>query len=149
MAANAKLRTSFEPQRIDGIPSGLVLFDGVCVLCSGWVEFILERDALAQFRFASIQSAAGAELALRLGIDPNDPATNVVVLDGVAYFKADSALAVLSRLPGWRWTRLAKVLPRAVRDWLYDRVARNRYALFGRKQSCMVPTPEQRSRFVS
>ena len=141
-------RTSFEPEVVEGIPSGLVLFDGVCVLCSSWVRFILERDVDAQFRFASIQGSMGASIARRLGIDPIEPATNAVVLDGVAYFKSDSALAALSRLRGWRWTRIFKPLPRALRDFVYDRVARNRYVLFGRTDSCLVPSAEQRTRFL-
>lgn len=148
MTSDAQWRSSFEPQSVDGIPNGLVLFDGVCVLCSGWVKFVLRRDASGQFQFASIQGAVGSALARRLGIDPNDPATNVVVIDGVAHFKSDSALAVLGRLPGFRWTRALKALPRGLRDWVYDRIARNRYALFGRTKSCLLPTPEQRSRFL-
>lgn len=148
MTAHPQRRTSFKSQRVEGVPSGLVLFDGVCVLCSGWVQFILARDPDARFQFASIQGPSGATLAARLGINPHDPATNVVVLDDVAYFKSDSALAVLSRLTGWRWTRLLRVFPRALRDWVYDRVARNRYAIFGRTESCFVPTLEQRSRFL-
>ena len=142
------MRTSFEPARVEDIPSGLVLFDGECVLCSGWVRFILERDRDARFSFASIQGSTGATIARRLGIDPSDPATNAVVIDGIAYFKSDSALAALSRLYGWQWTRILRTFPRWLRDIVYDRVARNRYSLFGRTDSCMVPRPEQRSRFL-
>lgn len=141
-------RTSFAPTSAEDIPSGLVLFDGVCVLCSGWVRFILARDAEAQFRFASIQGSLGSAFARSLGIDPIEPATNAVVLDGVAYFKSDSALAVLSRLRGWRWTRIFNALPRGLRDFAYDRIARNRYVLFGRTDGCMLPSAEQRSRFL-
>ena len=118
------------------------------MLCSGWVQFILKRDVAAQFEFASIQGVPGSEIARQLGIDPEDPATNAVVVRGVAYFKSDSALAVLGELRGWRWTRIFKVLPRALRDWIYDRIARNRYALFGRAASCMLPTAAERSRFL-
>lgn len=141
-------RTSFAPQTVEGIESGLVLFDGVCVLCSGWVRFIIERDPEARFRFASVQGTAGASIARRLGIEPTNPATNAVVIDGVAYFKSDSALAVLSHLPRWRWTRYLRAVPRALRDWIYDRVARNRYRLFGRTNHCLVPLPAERARFL-
>ena len=141
-------RTNFAPQTVEGVESGLVLFDGVCVLCSGWVRFIIERDSEARFRFASVQGTFGANIARRLGIDPANPATNSVVIDGVAYFKSDSALAVLSHLPRWRWARVLKVIPRAVRDWIYDRVARNRYRLFGRTSHCLVPLSTQRARFL-
>jgi predicted DCC family thiol-disulfide oxidoreductase YuxK len=72
----------------------------------------------------------------------------VVIVDGVAYFKSDSALTVLQRLDGWQWTRVLRLCPRFVRDWIYDRIARNRYALFGSTDSCMVPTAEQEARFL-
>ena len=89
-----------------------------------------------------------AAIAVQLGIDPSNPATNAVVVGGVAYFKSDSALSALNRLPGWKWTRVFKIFPRPLRDFVYDRIARNRYALFGKTESCMVPTREQRSRFL-
>ena len=72
------------------MPDGLVLFDGVCVLCSGWVRFLLERDSDAIFRFTPIQSPYGRALAQRLGIDPETPQTNAVIIGGRAYFKADT-----------------------------------------------------------
>jgi len=90
----------------------------------------------------------GRDIAARLGIDPAAPVTNAVIVDGVAYFKSDSALAVLGRLDGWRWTRILRVCPRFVRDWIYDRIALSRYAIFGRTASCMVPTAEQAARFL-
>jgi len=141
-------RSSFAPQPAADLPDGLVVFDGECVLCSGWIQFILPRDSRRRFRFASIQRMPGKEIATRLGIDPDMPATNVVIVEGVAYFKSDSALAVLERLDGWRWTRVLRICPRFIRDWIYDRIARNRYALFGRTASCIVPTTEQATRFL-
>jgi predicted DCC family thiol-disulfide oxidoreductase YuxK len=145
---NAGMRQSWEPAAIDGAPDGLVLFDGVCVLCSGWVHFLIERDRAQFFRFTPIQSAYGRALAQRLGIDAETPETNAVILGGRAYFKADSAIQALSRVPRWRWVRALSVLPRPVRNWFYDRIARNRYQLFGRTESCMVPTPELMRRFI-
>jgi len=141
-------RSSFAPQAVADLPDGLVIFDGECVLCSAWVKFILPRDSQQRFRFASIQRVPGRDIAVRLGIDPDAPATNAVIVDGVAYFKSDSALAVLQQLDGWRWTRALRICPRLVRDWIYDRIARNRYTLFGRTGSCMVPTAEHAARFL-
>lgn len=141
-------RTSFASEPAGDLPDGLVLFDGVCVLCSGWVQFITPRDAAKRFRFASIQGDYGRALSERLRIDPEAPTTNAVVLGGRVHFKSDSALAVLGELPGWRWTRGLRVVPKPLRDWLYDRVARNRYRLFGRHAACMVPTADIRDRFV-
>src|SRR6476620_6717092 len=83
---------------------GLVLYDGVCVLCSRWFRFVAQRDVERRFLFTAIQSAYGRALALKLGIDPDNPDTNAVLLDGEVYLRSDSALAVLSALPGWRWT---------------------------------------------
>jgi len=142
------LRSSFRPQAGASLPDGLVIFDGECVLCSAWIKFILPRDSQRRFRFASIQGIPGREIAAQLGIDPDAPTTNAVICDGVAYFKSDSALAVLGRLDGWRWTRMLRVFPRALRDWIYDRIARNRYRLFGRTDHCMLPPPDQAARFL-
>ncbi len=142
------LRSSFEPQSVSGLPDGLVIFDGECVLCSGWVNFILPRDPQKQFRFASIQRMPGRAIAAQLGIDPDAPATNVVIVAGVANFKSDSALAVLGALDGWRWTRVLRILPSVLRNWVYDRVARNRYKFFGRANSCRVPTADEGARFL-
>ena len=130
------------------LPDGLILFDGVCLLCSAWVRFVVRRDTAARFRFVAIQSAAGREMAARLGIDAAEPETNAVALGGRAFFKSDAALAVLRHLPGWRWTAILRAVPRPLRDWAYDRVARNRYRLFGRTDTCMVPTPDLASRFL-
>jgi predicted DCC family thiol-disulfide oxidoreductase YuxK len=126
------------------VPDGTVLYDGVCVLCSAWFRFVAARDPAARFRFTQIQGDYGRWLASQLGIDPDNPRTNAVVLDGRAYLRSDSALQILSRLPGWSWTRVALAVPRPVRDWIYDRIARNRYCLFGRTPACMIPDPDLR-----
>ena len=126
----------------------IILFDGVCVFCSRWVRFIVARDAAGRFRFTPIQSAYGMRLARALGIDPDDPDTNAVVHDGMAHFKSDGALTVLSQLPGWRWTRLLFVVPRVIRDGVYDVVARNRYRIFGKYDACMVPDAGWRERVI-
>lgn len=142
------MQPSWKPKTIEGVPEGLVLFDGVCVLCSGWVRFLLERDSDQFFRFTPIQSPYGRALAERLGIDTEAPQTNAVIARGQAHFKADSAIEALSHLPRWHWVRAFKILPRPIRNWFYDRVARNRYQMFGRTESCMVPRPEIMRRFV-
>lgn len=142
MSGERRGRGRFAAVPARGLPDGLVLFDGVCVLCSGWVRFIFERDPQARFSFLPIQSEEGRVLAAALGITADEPESNAVVLGGMVHFKSDSAIAVLSALPGWRWTRWLRPVPRPVRDWLYDRVARNRYRMFGRTETCMVPGPE-------
>lgn len=107
------------------------------------------RDPHARFRFVAIQGPGGRRLAQRLGIDPDAPQTNAVVVGGRAHFRSDAAIEVLRCLPGWRWVPMLRVVPRPVRDGLYGVVARNRYALFGRLDACMVPTPGLRRHLVA
>lgn len=141
--------TDWRPQPAADLPDGLVLFDGVCVMCSAWVGFISPRDPQRRYRFVPIQSELGAILAARFGIDPAMPQSNAVVRGGRAWFKSDSALAVARDLPGWRWVRVFGLLPRAIRDTAYDLVARNRYRLFGRHPVCPVPAAGIRDRIVT
>ena len=126
----------------------VILFDGVCVFCSRWVRFIVARDKAARFRFTPIQSPYGTRLAQALGINAADPDTNAVIHGGVAYFKSDGALTVLSCLPGWGWVRALFVVPRFVRDGVYNLVAKNRYRIFGKYDACIVPDAELRARVM-
>lgn len=128
-----------------GLPDGLVLIDGLCVLCSASFRFVARRDRGVRFRFAPIQSPFGRLAAQAIGIDPDQPDSFAVILDGRALFKSDGAIAILRRLPGWGWTAALLAAPRPIRDWVYDRVARNRYGVFGRLGVCMVPAPELRA----
>jgi predicted DCC family thiol-disulfide oxidoreductase YuxK len=115
---------------------GLILYDGVCVLCSGWFKFIARRDSRRKFYFTTIQSEFGRTLAQRLGINPDNPQTNAVLLEGGVYVRSDSALAALSALPGWGWVSVFKIVPKSVRDALYTQIALNRYKWFGRNEVC-------------
>jgi len=126
----------------------LILYDGVCVFCSRWVRFVVARDTATRFRFTPIQSPYGGRLAQAFGIDANDPDTNAVIHGGVAYFKSDAALTVLSSLPGWRWARVLFAVPKPVRDAVYSLVARNRYRIFGKYESCFVPDAALRARVM-
>ena len=139
---------SWRPQLIDGVPDRVILFDGVCVLCSYWARFVIERDPAASFRFVAVQEPYGRALAERFGIDVEFPETNAVVLGGRAYFKSDAAIEVQSRLPFWSWARLVRIVPKALRDAGYDLIARNRYHWFGRTETCLVPTPDLARHFL-
>ncbi len=136
------------PRPAPGWPDGLILFDGVCVLCSNFVRMVLERDETNRFRFATVQSPIGQALSRELGIDPTEPETNAVILDGVAYMKSDANLVVFPHLRGKARLAVFRHLPRGLRDFLYDRVARNRYRLFGRTETCMLPPPGTEDRFL-
>ena len=126
----------------------VILYDGVCVFCSRWIRFIAARDKDRRFRFTAIQSGYGTRLALAFGIDPKDPDTNAVVHGGIARFKSDAALTVLSRLPGWGWVRALRAVPKPLRDAVYNLVARNRYRIFGKYQECFVPDTGFRDRVM-
>ena len=126
----------------------VILYDGVCVFCSRWMRFVGSRDVAARFRLTAIQSPYGTRLAQVFGIDTNDPDTNAVVHGGIAYFKSDGALTVLSHLPRWRWTRVLFLVPKPLRDAVYNLVARNRYRIFGKFDACFVPDADMRARVV-
>ena len=119
----------------------MILYDGVCMFCSRWVRFVVARDAAKRFRFTPIQSPYGTQLAQAFGIDPDDPDTNAVIHGGVAWFKSDAALTVLSQLPGWRWTRVLFAVPKPLRNAVYSLVAQNRYRISEntRSASCRMP----------
>ncbi len=127
----------------------ILLFDGVCNLCNGLVQWIIKQDHKEIFRFTSLQSEAGRALLLRAGLRPDAMDTVVLYDQGRAYVKSDAALRIAARLDRpWSWLAIFGNLPRGWRDPLYDYVARNRYRWFGRREACMVPTPALRSRFL-
>jgi predicted DCC family thiol-disulfide oxidoreductase YuxK len=126
----------------------VILYDGVCVFCSRWIRFIVTHDTERRFRITQIQSAYGTRLAKALRIDPDDPDTNAVVHGGLGYFKSDGALTVLSNLPGWGWTRVFFVVPKPLRDVVYNLVAKNRYWIFGKFDACFVPDADMRARVM-
>ena len=138
----------WSPQPAPDEPDGLILFDGVCIFCSRWVRFVIDRDPGVLFRFVPIQSERGRLLAARFGIDPEAPQTNAVVWGGCIFFKSDAVLTVLGQLPATGPLGWLKAVPRLFRDPVYDLIARNRYRIFGRTDACMIPAPEDRSRFV-
>ena len=126
----------------------MLLFDGVCNLCNASVRFIVERDPAGRFQFAPLQSDAAGRL---LGKAPQPlPDTFVLVEDGRFFTGSTAALRVARglRFP-WPLAYVFVAVPRPVRDWVYDAVARNRYRWFGRRDVCMVPTTELRSRFLN
>jgi len=141
--AGMRLGETVAPRRrsvpAPGVPDGTILYDGVCVLCSAWFRFVTARDPEVRFRFTPIQRTYGRHLAVRLGIDLDNPQTNAVIIDGTAYLRSDAALQILCRLTGWSWAGALLAAPPGLRDWVYDRVARNRHQLFGRTETCMVP----------
>ena len=130
----------------------VVLFDGVCNLCNGTVQFIVDRDPAGRFRFASLQSEAGARVLREHGREPpaGDPDSIVLVEGGTLYEHSSAALRIARRL-GFPWSLgvVGLAVPRLARDAVYRFIARNRYRWFGREESCRVPTPALRARFLT
>ena len=126
-----------------------IVFDGVCVLCNRSMRFVLWADRNRRFHLITAQSPLGQSIYRELGLESENFDTFVVITDGQTHTKLDGILAILSAI-GWPWRAAAvlKLLPRSIRDWLYDRIARNRYAVFGRRDTCMIPGPDVRARFL-
>jgi predicted DCC family thiol-disulfide oxidoreductase YuxK len=127
----------------------VVIFDGICKLCAHSVRFILANERDHVIRFAAMQSPSGQELLHRLGFNQQNVTTFVFVKGGAIHVRSDAALEVARhlRLP-WRVLRVLGAVPRPLRDCLYDAVTRNRYRWFGKLESCIVPSPELRARFI-
>ena len=125
-----------------------ILFDGVCNLCNGFVQFVIARDPAAQFRFGALTTPAAQDLLRAAGVT-NAPNSIVLLEDDGVYFQSDAALRIVRRLTfPWPLAYGLVVVPRFVRDWVYDIIAARRYKWFGRRDACMVPTPDLKQRFL-
>lgn len=130
-------------------PDGLMVFDGVCRLCSASVNAIIRLDRAATIRFTAVQSPYGRALCDAHGIDPETPTTFLFFDRGRALEASDAALALVARLPApWCWPRHLATIPKPIRDALYFWIARRRYRLFGQRASCLVPSPAVSRRFI-
>jgi predicted DCC family thiol-disulfide oxidoreductase YuxK len=128
----------------------VVLFDGVCNYCNNVINFIIRQDRKKRLRFAPLQSSAGQELLASHALPRGDFESFVFVYKDRAYQKSTAALQLASLLPWyWQWLQVLRIVPPFLRNLVYDLVARNRYKWFGRKETCMVPGPDIRSRFLS
>ena len=128
----------------------IIIFDGYCALCSGWAQFVLRHDHSATYRLLPAQSALGHALYLHYGLDPEDYETNILVADGLAWFKSEGSIRMAEGL-GFPWSLAAmfRILPRAVRDRLYESIARNRLRLFGKRATCYRPDARYEDRFLA
>jgi len=125
----------------------IVLFDGVCNFCNSSVQFIINRDPKGLFHFASQQSEIGVQLMTEHGLTGHE--SIVYIEDGKAYMKSAAALRIAKHLSGlWPTTAIFFAVPRPIRDMAYDVVAKNRYRWFGKRDSCMIPPPSIRKRFL-
>lgn len=125
----------------------IILFDGVCNFCDSSVNFIIEHDKKGVFKFAPLQTEIGKTYIDRFGL--NDVDSVILVEDDKVYTHSTAALKIAKHLDGiWSWTSVFIIVPRFIRDFFYKLFAANRYRLFGKKDACMLPTPEIRSRFL-
>ena len=128
----------------------IIIFDGVCKLCSGWAKFVLSHDRAGTYRLLTAQSILARALYQHYGLDPIDQETNVLIANGVAWFKSEGTLRMFEGLgPPWSLARGLRILPLSARDRGYDFIARNRIKFFGQRASCFLPTTEIQSRFLA
>lgn len=127
----------------------IIIFDAMCVLCSANAQFILKHDRKGHFRLASMQNPVGAGLYRKHGIDPENP-ESLIIVDGDALVRDSEAVLAIYAGLGWPWKALAafRIVPRFIRDPIYLWVARNRYRIFGKRETCWLPSPEQAKRVL-
>jgi predicted DCC family thiol-disulfide oxidoreductase YuxK len=127
----------------------IILFDGVCNFCNAMVNFIIEQDKKNVFLFATLQSESGKKLLEQFHINWQHRDSFVVIETDKAYMKSDAALKLYNKLPWyWKWTQVFWIVPKIIRDWVYNVVAKNRYKWFGKRQECMVPTLRVKDKFL-
>lgn len=127
----------------------IILFDGECHFCDQSVQFIIKRDPKGRFTFASLQSDIGKELLKKFHV-PEDMDSLVLIEENKCYVQSTAALRVYKNLKGaWKIAYVFLAVPKPIRDFFYDLIAKNRYRWFGKKESCPLPSPEERKRFLS
>ncbi len=129
--------------------NSIILFDGICNLCNSSVLFVIRRDPAKKFRFASLQSEFGKQFLATQGLPQNEYNSFILYDNGIVFTRSTAALKVLRKLNGgWSVFYSLIVIPRFIRDYFYNVIARNRYRWFGRREACSVPTPELKALFL-
>ncbi len=128
----------------------IIVFDGYCALCSGWAQFVLRHDRAEKYRLLRAQSPLGRALYVHYGLHPEDYETNILIENGIAWFKSEGSIRMAEGL-GLPWSLAAafRILPMAWRDPLYEFIARNRLRFFGKRESCYLPDARYRHRFLA
>lgn len=127
----------------------IILFDGICNLCDGVVQFVIKHDPENQFLFASLQSEAGQRLLKQYKLPLENFNSFILIQDEKVYSKSTGALKVARKIKGvWSWLYIFIIIPAFIRDAVYAWIAQNRYKWFGKKEACMIPTPELKARFL-
>jgi predicted DCC family thiol-disulfide oxidoreductase YuxK len=128
----------------------IILFDGVCNLCNSAVQFVIQHDKKDVFRFVALQSKLGQEILKHIGINTSNIDSIILYEPGIAYHYKSSAAIQIAKSLGefWHLGTIFKIIPTAIRNQIYDYVAKNRYKWYGKKESCMIPTPELKAKFL-
>jgi len=137
---------------LDSLPKNkkIILFDGVCNLCSSSINYLIDRDKHDLFRFVSLQSDLGKSLQDYLGIENQNLDTIILYIPNEGYYiKSTAALKVMKVFPGaWKFMQIFTIVPTVIRDVVYNYIAKNRYKWYGKEESCRIPTPELKSKFL-
>ena len=128
----------------------IILFDGVCNLCNSAVQFVIHHDKKDVFRFVALQSELGQQILKHIGINPLNIDSIILYKPGIAYYyKSQAALEIAKSLGGiWYFGTVFRIIPTGISNQLYDYIAKNRYKWYGKKESCMIPTAELKSKFL-
>ncbi len=127
----------------------LILFDGVCNFCNFWVNFIIDRDSKAFFKFTAVQSDTARQILKSNNIDAIKIDSIVLVINGKIFFKSSAAFQIARKLDGfWKLLYIFIIIPPFMRDGIYDFIASNRYKWFGKRETCRIPTDDEKHRFI-
>ena len=126
----------------------VILFDGVCNLCNKSVQFVIRRDPQGKFNYASLQSEFGQNLLKQFNLPQDTFDSFVLYQDKQIYTRSTGALKMLTQLQGWKWTKILYIIPRFIRDGIYNIISKYRYRWFGKRDECMIPTKELQTRFI-
>lgn len=129
----------------------IILFDGVCNLCSSAVQFVIKNDKKDVFRFVALQSELGIQILNQIGVNPKNIDSIILYEPGVAYYyKSQAAIQISNHLGGlWSLVTIFKIVPKGISNLLYDYIAKNRYKWYGKNESCMIPNPELKAKFLA
>ena len=131
------------------LDKNIVFFDGICNLCSGAVQFFISIDKKQGLRFSSLQATYGQEILKKHNLSTSDFESFLFLKDDKLFSKSDAALEVFRTIGGfWKILYGFKLIPKPIRNFIYDKIATNRYRWFGKKESCWLPTPELKARFL-
>ncbi len=128
----------------------IILFDGVCNLCNSSIQFVIKHDKKNRYKFAALQSDVAKMLLNERGIDSSQIDSIILIDPDTAYYIKSSAALEIGKSfgGGWRLLSIFEWVPRPIRDWIYDLIAKNRYSWFGKQNDCMIPTPELKAKFL-